>query len=88
YVRDFEARPVLQDIFGEGKRVYELPTLDEIKQYAKENLDSLREEYKRDLNPQKYRVDLSTVCWIHKMNLLEKVRKDVNNLTETVNKEA
>ena len=88
YVRDFEARPVLQDIFVEGKRVYELPTLDEIKQYAKENLDSLWEEYKRDLNPQKYPVDLSTDCWNHKMNLLEKVRKDVKHLTETVNKEA
>jgi nicotinate phosphoribosyltransferase len=68
--------------------VYELPTLDEIKQYAKENLDSLWEEYKRDLNPQKYPVDLSTDCWNHKMNLLEKVRKDVKHLTETVNKEA
>lgn len=88
YVRDFEARTVLQDIFVEGKCVYELPTLDEIKQYAKENLDSLWEEYKRDLNPQKYPVDLSTDCWNHKMNLLEKVRKDVKHLTETVNKEA
>lgn len=66
--------------------MYELPTLDEIKQYAKENLDSLWEEYKRDLNPQKYPVDLSTDCWNHKMNLLEKVRKDVKHLTETVNK--
>ncbi|VFA72453.1 Nicotinate phosphoribosyltransferase [Enterococcus faecium] len=53
-VRDFTARPVLQDIFIEGKRVYELPALNEIKEYTKENLDSLWEEYKRDLNPQKY----------------------------------
>ncbi len=58
-VRDFTARPVLQDIFIEGKRVYELPVLNEIKEYTKENLDSLWEEYKRDLNPQKYPVDLS-----------------------------
>lgn len=82
-VRDFEARPVLQDIFVEGKRVYTLPTLEETKQYAKENLDSLWEEYKRDLNPQKYPVDLSTDCWNHKMNLLEKVRKDVKALNQT-----
>lgn len=40
-VRDFTARPVLQDIFIEGKRVYELPALNEIKEYTKENLDSL-----------------------------------------------
>ncbi|MFK4567432.1 nicotinate phosphoribosyltransferase [Enterococcus sp. UD-01] len=81
-VRNFDARPVLQEIFVEGKRVYDLPTLDEIKHYAKENLDSLWEEYKRDLNPQKYPVDLSTECWNHKMRLLEKVRVDVKALSE------
>ncbi|MBP1045154.1 nicotinate phosphoribosyltransferase [Enterococcus sp. BWM-S5] len=82
-VRDFDARPVLQEIFVDGKRVYDLPTLDEIKHYAKENLDSLWEEYKRDLNPQKYPVDLSTDCWNHKMRLLEKVRKDVKAFSES-----
>jgi nicotinate phosphoribosyltransferase len=76
-VQNFEARPVLQDIFVKGKLVYKLPTLEATKQYAKENLDSLWEEYKRDLNPQKYPVDLSVECWNHKMNLLEQVRKDV-----------
>lgn len=81
-VRNFDARPVLQEIFVDGKRVYDLPTLDEIKHYAKENLDSLWEEYKRDLNPQKYPVDLSTDCWNHKMRLLEKVRKDVQAFSE------
>ena len=67
--------------------MYELPTLDEIKQYAKENLDSLWEEYKglesaeissgpfnRLLEPQN--------------EFIGKVRKDVKHLTETVNKEA
>lgn len=81
-VRDFNARAVLQDIFVEGELVYELPNLDEIKNYAKNNLDSLWEEYKRDLNPQKYPVDLSTECWNHKMRLLEKVRVDVTALSE------
>ena len=52
-VRDFTARPVLQDIFIEGKRVYELPVLNEIKEYTKENLDSLWEEYKRELESAK-----------------------------------
>lgn len=74
-VREFTARPVLQDIFIEGKRVYELPALNEIKEYTKENLDSLWEEYKRDLNPQKYPVDLSTECWNHKMAIMERMKK-------------
>ncbi|MBJ0517140.1 nicotinate phosphoribosyltransferase [Enterococcus faecium] len=79
-VRDFTARPVLQDIFIEGKRVYELPALNEIKEYTKENLDSLWEEYKRDLNPQKYPVDLSTECWNHKMAIMERMKKSVVEL--------
>ncbi|HAQ1342706.1 TPA: nicotinate phosphoribosyltransferase [Enterococcus faecium] len=79
-VRDFTARPVLQDIFIEGKRVYELPALNEIKEYTKENLDSLWEEYKRDLNPQKYPVDLSTECWNHKIAIMERMKKSVAEL--------
>lgn len=79
-VRDFTARPVLQDIFIEGKRIYELPALNEIKEYTKENLDSLWEEYKRDLNPQKYPVDLSTECWNHKMAIMERMKKSVAEL--------
>lgn len=79
-VRDFTARPVLQDIFIEGKRVYELPALNEIKEYTKENLDSLWEEYKRDLNPQKYPVDLSTECCNHKMAIMERMKKSVAEL--------
>lgn len=76
-IQDFEARPLLQDIFIEGKQVYDLPDLRAIKAYAQASLDSLWEEYKRDLNPQKYPVDLSTDCWNHKMILMEKIRKEV-----------
>ncbi|WP_265458365.1 nicotinate phosphoribosyltransferase [Enterococcus sp. HY326] len=79
-VRDFEARPLMQEIFVDGNRVYELPSLDEIKEYSNQLKDSLWDEYKRDLNPQKYPVDLSTDCWNHKMRLIEKVRKEVQNL--------
>ncbi|OAQ56111.1 nicotinate phosphoribosyltransferase [Enterococcus thailandicus] len=79
-VRDFSARPMLQDIFVEGKMVYSLPSLNEIKDYARENLDSLWEEYKRDLNPQKYPVDLSTECWNHKMSIMERMKKSVADL--------
>ncbi|MHC5373421.1 nicotinate phosphoribosyltransferase [Enterococcus sp. LJL120] len=79
-VRDFEARPLMQEIFVDGNRVYQLPSLNEIKEYSNQVKDSLWDEYKRDLNPQKYPVDLSTDCWNHKMRLIEKVRKEVQNL--------
>ncbi|WP_122646448.1 nicotinate phosphoribosyltransferase [Enterococcus mediterraneensis] len=80
-VRDFDARPILKDIFVDGQLVYELPDLEHIKAYAQEGLDDLWEEYKRDLNPQKYPVDLSTDCWHHKMSILEKIRKNIANLS-------
>jgi nicotinate phosphoribosyltransferase len=76
-VKNFEARPVLKDIFVKGTRVYELPDLEIVKQTAKDSLDSLWEEYKRDLNPQKYPVDLSTECWNHKNKIMDQVRRSV-----------
>ena len=79
-VRDFTARPILQDIYIDGKLVYDLPVLDEIKEYTRTNLDSLWEEYKRDLNPQKYPVDLSTDCWNHKMATMERMKKSVADM--------
>lgn len=87
-VRNFSARPVLREIYRDGQLVYELPSLEAIKQYTKENLDSLWEEYKRDLNPQKYPVDLSTDLWNHKMKLMETVRKQVNEKSVKLEGEA
>lgn len=81
-VRDFDARPVLQDIFLKGQLSYQLPTLDEIKAFSHQCLESLWDEYKRDLNPQQYPVDLSTDCWNHKMAIMEKVRKSVTAATK------
>lgn len=39
-VRNFDAIPLLVDIFVKGELVYQLPTLSEIKAYAKKNLTS------------------------------------------------
>ncbi len=76
-IKDFSARPVLRDIFVKGELVYDLPDLEAIKKNGGENLDSLWEEYKRDLNPQKYPVDLSTECWNHKMEIMKKVHQEI-----------
>ena len=58
-VTDFTARPLLQDIFVEGELVYEMPELEEIKEYAKEKLAEQYDEHRRILNPEEYPVDLS-----------------------------
>lgn len=81
-VTDFDARPILTTIFDQGKLVYKQPTLDAIKEFAYERLDSLWDEYKRDLNPQDYPVDLSQKLYDHKMNIIHSVRNHVNQRTE------
>ena len=79
-VEDFQAKPLLHDIFTNGKLVYELPNVKEIRKYCMDNLDSLWDEYKRILNPQVYPVDLSSKLYSHKMKYIEKIRNDVNNI--------
>lgn len=81
-VTDFNARPLLRDIFKAGELVYELPTLEKIKEYSKLHLDSLWEEYKRDLNPQDYPVDLSQKCYDNKMKIIKEVRESINQKLE------
>ncbi|QBO37459.1 nicotinate phosphoribosyltransferase [Periweissella cryptocerci] len=79
-VVDFTAQPILQDIFVNGELVYDLPALVAIKQYSAMSLDSLWEEYRRDLNPQDYPVDLSQNAYDNKMHMINEVRGYVNEL--------
>ena len=82
-VRNFEAVPLLVEIFKEGELVYQLPTLSEIQEYARKNYDQLWDEYKRVLNPQHYPVDLAKDIWQDKMDLIEKMRNKANGEGET-----
>lgn len=79
-VSNFNARPILVDIFKDGQLIYNEPTLNEIREYAAQSLESLWEEYRRDLNPQDYPVDLSQRAYDHKMNMIHDVRNYVNAL--------
>lgn len=61
---------LLKPIFKDGKLVYELPTMDEIKENVKKNLAAFSEEHTRFSNPHVYHVDLSQKLWDTKMKLL------------------
>lgn len=74
-VRDFDAVPLLVDIFQNGQLVYDLPTLAEIQAYGRQQYDQLWDEYKRILNPQPYPVDLAQDVWDNKMALIDSLRK-------------
>ncbi|MGX4645357.1 nicotinate phosphoribosyltransferase [Holzapfeliella sp. JNUCC 80] len=78
-VEDFKARPLLQPIYEQGQLVYNQPNIEAIRDYAKKSLDALWEEYKRDLNPQEYPVDLSKKLYDHKMNLINQLREENNS---------
>ena len=71
-VYDFNAKELLVPIFIGGKRVYESPSLQEIRAYCMEQVDTLWDEVKRFDNPHKYYVDLSDKLWNIQHELLEK----------------
>ena len=71
---DFEARELLKPIFLGGELVYELPTLEEIRAYCAEQLDTLWDEVKRFENPHNYYVDLSQKLWDIRNDLLLNAR--------------
>ena len=86
-VTDFTARPILQLIFENGKRVYELPTLQEIKAYKNEQIEALWDEYKRILNPEQYPVDLSQKTYDQKLASIAEIREEVRLKSEQLAKE-
>jgi nicotinate phosphoribosyltransferase len=71
-VSSFTAEELLHPIYIEGKLVYELPKLEEIRQYHQEQLKLFWPQHLRRLNPQEYFVDLSEKVWKTKNDLLEK----------------
>ena len=86
-VTDFTARPILQLIFENGKRVYELPILQEIKAYKNEQIEALWDEYKRILNPEQYPVDLSQKTYDQKLASIAEIREEVRLKSEQLAKE-
>lgn len=73
---DYTAKKVLVQIYDKGKLVYKLPSLEEIKEKAERELDTLWEETKRLDNPNEYIVDLSERLWKVKDQLLKKHGKN------------
>ena len=64
---------------GEGVIIYDNPTLQQMRDYAKDNLQLLWDEYKRSLNPEEYPVDLSQKCWENKMRNIQEVQEMVED---------
>ena len=48
-----------QAVWEEGEAAADMPSLDEVREYVKESLRTLRQDHKRSLNPTPYKVGVS-----------------------------
>ncbi|MDE6060218.1 MAG: nicotinate phosphoribosyltransferase [Clostridia bacterium] len=69
---DYEVRELMVQIFKDGKLVYDMPTLKEIGEAADKSIAEFFPEYRRVVNTQTYKVDLSQKLWDLKQELLNK----------------
>lgn len=82
FVTNFEAKNLHQHVINKGDVIYDNPTLEEMRNYAADNLELLWDEYKRAMNPEDYPVDLSQKCWDNKMRNIEEVREMVDRIVK------
>ncbi len=68
---EYTLRPLQVPIFLGGECVYKSPTVREIQEYCRREVETLWEEVRRFENPHRYYVDLSQKLWDIKRTLLE-----------------
>jgi len=74
-ISNFYARNLSVQLFEKGERVYDSPSLDEIRSYCKQQIGTLWDEILRFENPQTYYVDLSKDLWQMKHDLIKEYSK-------------
>lgn len=74
-IREYTMKDVRQTMIKDGKLIISLPSLSEIRKYAKSNLDSIWTEMRRFSHPHKYYVDLSQTLWDIKDGLMNDYNK-------------
>ncbi|MGZ9584547.1 nicotinate phosphoribosyltransferase [Paenibacillus marinisediminis] len=71
YVDNYDYIRLLTPIFREGELVYERPSLEEIREHHKNQINMFWSEYLRKTNPEPYHVDFSTRAWQLKRDMIE-----------------
>jgi nicotinate phosphoribosyltransferase len=69
----YELRELLVPVIREGKRVYTSPEVMDLREYCQKEQNTLWDESRRLVNPQKVYVDLSQKLYDLKKNLLEEM---------------
>lgn len=73
-LKNYTVRPLHQEIFKNGKLIYDIPSLSDISKHCKEELGTLWDEVRRLENPHKYYVDLSSDLWELKNKMLNEIK--------------
>lgn len=73
-IENFEVKDLMVDIFKNGELVYKMPSLQDIGKYEDKCISEFFPEYRRVLNTQDYKVDLSENLWKLKQDLLNNRR--------------
>ena len=73
-MKEYTAKELMVKIIEDGKLVYDLPSLQEIRKHCSDELNTLWEEVKRFANPHQYYVDLSQKLWDIKNDLINESR--------------
>ncbi|MBQ8972015.1 MAG: nicotinate phosphoribosyltransferase [Clostridia bacterium] len=72
---NYTMKPLQVPLFKNGQRVYESPALMDIQRRCKEDLDTFWDQYRRLLNPHRYKVDLSDSLWMLKNSMLQQLKR-------------
>lgn len=73
-MEDYDAVSMLKPIFQGGELVYELPSMDAIRELHRDQMKLFWPEHLRKLNPEHYPIDLSVKAWQQKMDLIRKYK--------------
>ncbi len=71
-IKNYYVKELMVKIFDKGVPVYESPSVNQIREFAKNEAEKLWPEVLRFENPHNYYVDLSTELWNLKQSLLHK----------------
>lgn len=75
----YEMRELLIPVIKNGKRIYTSPSVMELREYCSREQNTLWDESRRFVNPQKVYVDLSQKLYDIKKNLLEEMSEQALN---------
>ena len=87
-IKDYYIKNIQEKIFKKGKLVYEIPTIEEVREHCENSVNELWDEYKRFDQAHIYKVDLSKKLWTLKTSLINTLRNETEqSFIDTINRE-